>query len=75
VTAVVALGGNALMRPGERGTAAEQRANLREACAALRPLLGEERSRDEPACVGPARSGRRVLAVAHASLDQAHLRL
>jgi carbamate kinase len=42
VTAVIALGGNALMRPGERGTAAEQRANLREACAALRPLLGEE---------------------------------
>jgi carbamate kinase len=30
------------MRPGERGTAAEQRANLREACAALRPLLGED---------------------------------
>jgi carbamate kinase len=30
------------MRPGERGTAAEQRANLREACAALRPLLGEK---------------------------------
>ena len=43
MTAVVALGGNALMRPGERGTAAEQRANLREAAAALRPLLGEER--------------------------------
>ncbi|HSB37635.1 MAG TPA: carbamate kinase [Gaiellaceae bacterium] len=42
MTAVVALGGNALMRPGERGTAAEQRANLREACAALRPLLGEQ---------------------------------
>jgi carbamate kinase len=41
LTAVVALGGNALMRPGERGTAAEQRANLREACAALRPLLDE----------------------------------
>jgi carbamate kinase len=41
VTAVVALGGNALMRPGERGTAAEQRANLREACEALRPLLGD----------------------------------
>ena len=39
MTAVVALGGNALMRPGERGTAAEQRANLREACTALRPLL------------------------------------
>ena len=42
MTSVVALGGNALMRPGERGTAAEQRANLREACGALRPLLGEE---------------------------------
>ena len=41
MTAVVALGGNALMRPGERGTAAEQRANLREACEALRPLLGD----------------------------------
>ena len=43
MTVVVALGGNALMRPGERGTAAEQRANLREACAALRPLLDERR--------------------------------
>ncbi len=41
MTAVVALGGNALMRPGQRGTAAEQRANLHEACAALRPLLAE----------------------------------
>jgi carbamate kinase len=41
VTSVVALGGNALMRPGERGTAAEQRANLREAATALRPLLDE----------------------------------
>jgi carbamate kinase len=41
VTAVVALGGNSLMRPGERGTAAEQRANLRETFAALRPLLRE----------------------------------
>ena len=28
-----------MMRPGERGTAAEQRANLRRACEALRPLL------------------------------------
>jgi carbamate kinase len=41
VLTVVALGGNALMRPGERGTAAEQRANLRETCEALRPLLDE----------------------------------
>ena len=39
MTTVIALGGNALMRPGERGTAAEQRANLRETCEALRPLL------------------------------------
>ncbi len=38
---MVALGGNALVRPGERGTAAEQLANLRRAVAALRPLLGE----------------------------------
>ncbi len=42
MTAVVALGGNALMRPGQRGTAAEQRANLRQACEALRPLLAED---------------------------------
>ena len=38
---VVALGGNALTRPGERGTAAEQRANLRATCEAMRPLLGD----------------------------------
>jgi carbamate kinase len=30
------------MRPGERGTAAEQRANLRATCDALRPLLGHD---------------------------------
>jgi carbamate kinase len=36
---VVALGGNALVREGERGTIAEQRMNLREHCAALFPLL------------------------------------
>lgn len=39
MTTVVALGGNALVKPGERGTAAEQRANLREHLQALRPLL------------------------------------
>jgi carbamate kinase len=39
LTTVVALGGNALVKPGERGTAAEQRANLREQLEALRPLL------------------------------------
>jgi carbamate kinase len=39
---VVALGGNALMRPGERGTAAEQLANLRRAVTALRPLLAQQ---------------------------------
>jgi len=42
VTTVIALGGNALIRPGQRGTAAEQRANLRETCEALRPLLGDD---------------------------------
>jgi len=38
LTTVVALGGNALVRPGERGTAAEQRASLRLHAAALLPL-------------------------------------
>ena len=38
VSTVVALGGNALMRPGERGTAAEQLANLRRAVTACVPL-------------------------------------
>ena len=41
MTTVIALGGNALMRPGERGTAAEQRANLRTTCEALRPLIDD----------------------------------
>jgi carbamate kinase len=41
VTTVVALGGNALVGKGERGTAAEQRANLRRHCEALRPLVEE----------------------------------
>jgi carbamate kinase len=43
LTTVVALGGNALIRPGDRGTAAEQAARLREAAAALAPLLAEPR--------------------------------
>jgi carbamate kinase len=42
VALVVALGGNALIRAGERGTAAEQLAALRETVSALEPLLGEE---------------------------------
>jgi carbamate kinase len=41
VSTVVALGGNAVMRPGERGTAAEQLANLRRAVTALEPLLAK----------------------------------
>jgi len=36
---VIALGGNALMQPGERGTAAEQRANLAATFSAIEPLL------------------------------------
>jgi carbamate kinase len=39
VTTIVALGGNALVAKGERGTAAEQRANLRRHVAALHRLL------------------------------------
>ena len=39
MTTVVALGGNALIGPGERGTAAEQLANLRETARALAPVL------------------------------------
>ena len=42
MTTVVALGGNALVRPGERGTAAEQLANLRATVPALVPLLADE---------------------------------
>jgi carbamate kinase len=38
---VVALGGNALTRPGERGTAAEQLANIRRAVPALGDLLAQ----------------------------------
>ena len=41
MSTVVALGGNALVRPGERGTAAEQLANLRRAVTALQPLLAQ----------------------------------
>jgi carbamate kinase len=39
VVTVVALGGNALLRPGERGTAAEHRANLGATFRAMAPLL------------------------------------
>jgi carbamate kinase len=43
VTLVIALGGNALMRANERGTAAEQLANLRRALPELTELLEEPR--------------------------------
>jgi carbamate kinase len=43
LTTVVALGGNALIRPGDRGTAAEQSARLREAARSLEPLLSNPR--------------------------------
>jgi carbamate kinase len=39
LTTVVALGGNALIRAGDRGTAAEQATRLRETAEALAPLL------------------------------------
>jgi carbamate kinase len=41
LTTVVALGGNALIRHGQRGTAAEQLANLRETARALEPVLAD----------------------------------
>jgi carbamate kinase len=43
LTTVVALGGNALIRPGDRGTAAEQASRLREAAGSLAPLFAETR--------------------------------
>jgi carbamate kinase len=43
VTTIVALGGNALTRENERGTAAEQLANLRRALPELAPLFEEPR--------------------------------
>ncbi|HEV2712567.1 MAG TPA: carbamate kinase [Gaiellaceae bacterium] len=43
MTTVVALGGNALIRPGDRGTAAEQAARLRQAADSLVPLLADGR--------------------------------
>jgi carbamate kinase len=39
LTIVVALGGNALIRAGDRGTAAEQASRLRQAADSLMPLL------------------------------------
>jgi carbamate kinase len=42
VTTVVALGGNAVLRAGDRGTAAEQRVRIHETCAALGPLLDDD---------------------------------
>ena len=43
MTTVVALGGNALIRRGDRGTAAEQAARLREAAQSLAPFFAEPR--------------------------------
>lgn len=43
MTTVLALGGNALIRAGDKGTAAEQSARLREAAESLKPLLAEQR--------------------------------
>lgn len=40
-TIVVALGGNAILRPGEKGTFDEQMANIRNTAAQLARLIGE----------------------------------
>ena len=42
MTTVVALGGNALTQPGQRGTAAEQLANLHDAAVALEPIFARD---------------------------------
>jgi carbamate kinase len=42
VLTVIALGGNALLQPGERGTAAEHRANLAATFRAIGPLLQDD---------------------------------
>lgn len=41
---VIALGGNAILRQGERGTVREQLANIRATCEHLLPLLREDRA-------------------------------
>jgi len=38
-TVVIALGGNAILQPGQRGTLAEQRANIATACRAIARVL------------------------------------
>jgi carbamate kinase len=43
MTTVVALGGNSLLRAGDRGTAAEQLARLEQTLDGIEPLLEEER--------------------------------
>ena len=43
MTTVVALGGNALIRAGDSGTAAEQASRLREAASSLEPILEDRR--------------------------------
>lgn len=40
---VIALGGNAILRRGERGSVREQLANIRKTCTHLLPILAEER--------------------------------
>ncbi|MFZ5823668.1 MAG: carbamate kinase [Bacillota bacterium] len=38
---VIALGGNAILQPGQRGTVAEQQANIRAACQAIAEVVQE----------------------------------
>lgn len=40
-TVVIALGGNAILQPGQRGTPAEQRANIAAACEQIAAVVGE----------------------------------
>ena len=69
-TALVAVGGNSLIRAGEKGTIAEQLANTRRTAAAIR--------RPDPARVSPGdharqrAAGRRAVAALGAGLDVAY---
>lgn len=38
-TAIIALGGNAILQPGQRGTLAEQQANIRDACRQIARVI------------------------------------
>ena len=50
--AVIAFGGNALLRSGQKGTYKEQMQNVTETCEALLPFLKRDLLRSEERRVG-----------------------